>query len=59
MQYENWEGNAALPHLYSTAHVDLYDFEASLQRIEKLGAYILPGHDYKVYEHKIFPDLEK
>lgn len=59
MQYENWEGNGVLPHLYSTAHVDLRDFEASLQRIEKLQAYILPGHDYKVYEHKIFPDPEK
>ena len=59
MQYENWDGNGVLPHLYSTAHVNLYDFEASLKRIETLHAYILPGHDYKVYEHKVFPITHK
>lgn len=55
MQYENWNGNGNLRHLYSTSHVDLYDFEASLKRIETLGAFILPGHDYKVFEHKSYP----
>ncbi len=56
MQYENWNGNGKLKHIYSTAHVNLWDFEASYQRIEKLNpAYILPGHDYKVFEHKVYP----
>lgn len=55
MQYENWEGKGALRHLYSTAHVNLLDFEASLKRLDELNAFILPGHDYKVFEHKTYP----
>ncbi len=55
MQYENWEGNAVLKHIYSTAHVNLMDFDKSLKRIEKLNAFILPGHDYKVFENKVYP----
>jgi len=50
MQYENWE-----KHLYSAAHVNLLDFEASLKKIKLLNAYILPSHDYKVLENKIYP----
>lgn len=55
MQYENWNGKGALKHLYSTSHVNLYDFEASLKKIEALNAYILPGHDYQVFDHKEYP----
>jgi glyoxylase-like metal-dependent hydrolase (beta-lactamase superfamily II) len=56
MQYENWEGNGSLKHLFSLAHVSLLDFDASLKKIEALRpAYILPGHDYKVLEHKEYP----
>ena len=60
MQYENWNGNGALKHIYSTAHVNLLDFEDSYQRIEKLDPkMILPGHDYKVFEHKTYPVKEE
>ena len=55
MQYENWEGRGPLKRLFSGAHVNLLDFEASLKKIEALDAYILPSHDYKVLEGKLFP----
>jgi len=55
MQYENWEGRGALRRIFSSAHVNLLDFDASLKKIEALNAYILPSHDYKVLENKIYP----
>lgn len=59
MQYENWAGKGAQRHLYSTAHVSLLDFEASLKRLDELHAFILPGHDYKVFEHESYPAVEE
>ncbi len=51
MQYENWEN-----HTYSAAHVNLMDFEASYQRIAKMDlAGILPGHDWAVFDHPVYP----
>jgi len=50
MLYENWDR-----HIYSTAHVNLLDFEASMQKLAKLNAFILPGHDYKVFDHEVYP----
>lgn len=55
MQYENWTGKPGQRHLYSTAHVNLLDFEDSLKRLDALNALILPGHDYKVFEHESYP----
>jgi N-acyl homoserine lactone hydrolase len=55
MQYENWEGKGLQKHLFSAAHVNLLDFDASLKRIEALNAFILPFHDYKVLENKVYP----
>ncbi|MDR1874095.1 MAG: N-acyl homoserine lactonase family protein [Synergistaceae bacterium] len=55
MQYENWEGNGTQKHLFSAAHVNLLDFDASLKKIEALNAFILPSHDYKVLENKTYP----
>lgn len=56
MQYENWEGSGIQKHLFSAAHVNLIDFDASLKRIEALRpVMILPGHDYKALERGVYP----
>lgn len=55
MQYENWAGKGLQKHLFSAAHVSLLDFDASLKKIEALNVPILPSHDYKVLENKVYP----
>ncbi|MDR2089053.1 MAG: N-acyl homoserine lactonase family protein [Clostridiales Family XIII bacterium] len=56
MQYENWEGKGFQKHLFSLVHVNLTDFDASLRKIETLGAVrLLPGHDFKALEHEVYP----
>lgn len=54
--YENWEGNDLYEHIPGGIHVDLAEFEASFEKLEKIDfKKILPGHDAKVLEHKIYP----
>jgi glyoxylase-like metal-dependent hydrolase (beta-lactamase superfamily II) len=56
MQYENWEGKGLQKYLFSAAHVNLIDFDASLKRIKALNPVkILTGHDYKALEGGVYP----
>lgn len=56
MQYENWEGKGFQKYLFSTAHVNLMDFDASLKKLKAMNpSFILPSHDFKVLEHKTYP----
>jgi glyoxylase-like metal-dependent hydrolase (beta-lactamase superfamily II) len=42
------------PPLVGAIYVDLRDYYASLRKIVKLGAVVLPGHDPKVFERKVY-----
>jgi glyoxylase-like metal-dependent hydrolase (beta-lactamase superfamily II) len=54
--FENWHNNdPTMPHLPSTILVNLFDYFASLDRIEKTGAkVVLPGHDPKVFDREVW-----
>jgi glyoxylase-like metal-dependent hydrolase (beta-lactamase superfamily II) len=51
--YANWHtGGEKLP---SGLAQDLYVYYNTLDKLKKLGSDILPGHDAKVLEHKVYP----
>lgn len=49
--YECWE---TVPHIPSGLFLNLYDYYRSIDKIEKLGAHILPGHDPRVFDRKFY-----
>jgi glyoxylase-like metal-dependent hydrolase (beta-lactamase superfamily II) len=49
--FRNLESN---PPLISGIYVDLRKYYETLEKISKLSAFILPGHDFKVFERKIY-----
>ena len=54
--YFTWEGNAVWKHMPNTIHINLEDVYRDYDRIESLNCTaILPGHDAKVLEHKVYP----
>lgn len=52
----NWEGIGSWKHVPSTIHNDLDAYWKTLERMEKVCDYILPGHDMIVREHPVYPD---
>lgn len=54
--FENWEGTGHIKHLPSTIHVGLVEYFESLEKIEKVADFVLPGHDMKVIEHQWYPE---
>jgi len=52
--YENL-GTDSAPWSVPGIHTDVYACERSLERLRALDATILPSHDWKVLEHKIYP----
>ncbi|HEY0466249.1 MAG TPA: hypothetical protein VGC79_18690 [Polyangiaceae bacterium] len=60
--YENWEGNGQYKHIVAGLHSDLKAFFASYAKIEKLekeqGIKIIPGHDFTIQEHNVYPITE-
>jgi glyoxylase-like metal-dependent hydrolase (beta-lactamase superfamily II) len=49
--YECWE---TVPHVPSGLFVNLQDYYKSHERIEQLEAYVLPGHDPRVFERPFY-----
>ena len=57
-KYENWEGNPNFKHykhIIPGIHYNIEDVYRSYDKIERMGAKILPGHDSKVFEKKMYP----
>lgn len=52
-QYSQWESN---PRVCGGIHTSLIDYFASFKKLEKACDYILPGHDYKVLDQKVYPE---
>jgi len=42
------------PHWISGIYVDLKKYYESIEKISKLSATILPGHDFKVFEREVY-----
>jgi glyoxylase-like metal-dependent hydrolase (beta-lactamase superfamily II) len=42
------------PPLISGIYVDMKKYYESIQKIAKLSAYVLPGHDFKVFEKETY-----
>ncbi len=53
--YENWAGNDNSRHIPSGVSGNLFEYYATLDRIESFNATIIPGHDYAVLEHERYP----
>ena len=50
--FECWE---TTPHITSGTFNSLEDYRRSLEKIEKIADYVLPGHDMKVFDKPIYP----
>lgn len=50
--YDWWEST---PKKAGAIHVDLAAYYRSFRKLERTGAKILPGHDYRVLEHECYP----
>lgn len=54
-RYENWEIDPTTDaHYPSPSFINLIDFYASFETIESLGAEVIPGHDPRVLERRVF-----
>ena len=53
--YENWEGIGAAKHIPHGIHTDLFAYYKSFDRMEEIGASVLPGHDMRVLKKSIYP----
>lgn len=42
------------PPVVGGIYVDLRDFYTSLKNIRDLGAFVLPGHDFKVFDREVY-----
>ncbi|GHV45037.1 MBL fold metallo-hydrolase [Synergistales bacterium] len=52
---ENWEkGTHGMP-TPSGIHVSLEEYYASFEKMKKICDFVLPGHDSRVFEHKVYP----
>lgn len=52
--YANWEGTRDQKHIVGGVHVNLRDYYATYEKIERMGVEILPGHDMRVFEKKAY-----
>lgn len=51
--YENWEGDAEDAHIPGL-YTDLVAYEESFRKIEGLQCEVIPSHDARVVEHRVF-----
>jgi len=53
--FENFAVPDDVPFLPGAIFIDLKEYFESLERIKKLGGFILPGHDLQVLEKTMYP----
>ncbi|KQW42687.1 MBL fold metallo-hydrolase [Nocardioides sp. Root1257] len=51
--YENWTGDALARHI-PAAFTDLGAYMKSFRKIEALGCEVIPSHDQRVLDHRVF-----
>lgn len=52
--YRNWEGDGTLRHIVNGSLMNLREHLESYERIEQLGAEVIPSHDPLVLEKEVF-----
>ncbi|MER5806154.1 N-acyl homoserine lactonase family protein [Streptomyces mirabilis] len=52
--YDSWEGDADADHIPAGIYTDLVAYEESLRKIETLGCEVIPSHDSRVLDRRIF-----
>jgi N-acyl homoserine lactone hydrolase len=52
-QYENWEGDADVDHIPGL-YTDLVAYDDSFRKIEALECEVIPSHDARVLERRVF-----
>ena len=50
--FECWE---TVPHVPSGLYVNLVEYYDSMEKIERVADFVLPGHDGKVFDKPIYP----
>jgi glyoxylase-like metal-dependent hydrolase (beta-lactamase superfamily II) len=53
--YENWLGGDASKRIPGGIYQNLFDYEASFQRMASFGDRLLPSHDFRVLERTVYP----
>ncbi len=53
--FENWKGDEREVHIPGGVYQNLYDFYASLKKLEYCEERILPGHEANVLKHARYP----
>lgn len=53
--FECWEGTKLYKHVPSAIHYNLDEYYRTLDKMDRLTTFILPGHDPKVFEHECYP----
>jgi glyoxylase-like metal-dependent hydrolase (beta-lactamase superfamily II) len=53
--YLNWEGADIHKHIPSAIHCNLNDYYATFEKMEKVCDHVLPSHDMKLLDFKVFP----
>ncbi len=56
--FENWDSKPSLKHLKHIPpgyHVDMQDVFRSFEKVESLADFILPSHDPRIMEQKVYP----
>jgi N-acyl homoserine lactone hydrolase len=51
---ENWEGNAKQKHIPSAMMTDLIAYYHSFKKIEKITDKVLPAHDFRAFDSKVW-----
>ena len=53
--YDNWIGEKHMKHIPPAIHVDLNDCYRSFEKMDRICDFVLPGHDMRVFDHKVYP----
>jgi len=53
--FENWEGKGRFKHIPSGIHSSLEDYYNSFDKLDRLKAFVLPGHDAQVFKKQSYP----
>ncbi len=53
--YENWFGNEEEKHIPPGVHTALFPCYQSLEKVEAIGATVLPGHDMGIFDRSVYP----
>jgi N-acyl homoserine lactone hydrolase len=52
--YENWTGNDKMKHIPQGIHWDLATYFETFEKMERIGAEVLPSHDMRVLERDVY-----